>query len=249
MSKRNRIEKEWDDASEAWLDFVRTGKDYYRDELNNPAAFKLIGYVKGKSVLDLACGEGYNTRILAKKGAKVSGVDFSERMIQHAKRKEAEEKLGIRYYVSEALNLACFSEGTFDLVTCFMAIQDIENYTEAIAEVSRVLKRHGRFVFSIPHPCFEEYNVKGERVEAYGRYFGITRYTLDWKMERLSKPFKTTAFHRTLTDYFTALFNSKLTVTRLVEPQPTKRGLKKHPPMEQVLKRPQSVIIESKKDF
>jgi ubiquinone/menaquinone biosynthesis C-methylase UbiE len=68
--------KEWDEAAESWVDFVRQGKDYYRDELNNPATFKLIGNVKGRLVLDLACGEGYNTRILAEKGAKMVGVDF-----------------------------------------------------------------------------------------------------------------------------------------------------------------------------
>lgn len=203
--------------------------------------------MKGKFVLDLACGEGYNTRILAKKGAIVCGVDFSKRMIEHARRAEAEEKLGISYYVSEASDLIRFPEGTFDLVTCFMAIQDIDNYVKAIDEVSRVLKKQGKFIFSIPHPCFEEFNIKGLRVGASERYFGIAEYPLDWKMERLSKPFKTTSFHRTLTDYFTSLFNSKLVVTRLVEPQPRKKGLEKHPSMRQVLERPQSIVIESKK--
>jgi len=247
IPKKSKIEKEWDDASEAWLDFVRTGKDYYRDELNNPAAFKLVGNVKGKSVLDLACGEGYNTRILAKKGAKVCGVDFSKRMIAHARKKENEERLGISYYVSEAFDLIQLRGGTFDLVTCFMAIQDIEDYVRTMGEVSRVLKKQGRFIFSIPHPCFEGFSIKDHRIQASERYFGIVEYPLDWNMERLSEPFKTTAFHRTLTDYFAALFDSNLMVTRLVEPQPTKKGLRKHPPMRQVLERPQSIIIESKR--
>ena len=74
--------KEWDEAAESWVDFVRQGKDYYRDELNNSAFFRLIGNVKGRLVLDLACGEGYNTRILAKKGAKVVGIDFSAKLMR-----------------------------------------------------------------------------------------------------------------------------------------------------------------------
>lgn len=57
MRKSESIGREWDDASESWADFVREGKDYYRDELNNPASFELIGEVKGKTILDLACGE------------------------------------------------------------------------------------------------------------------------------------------------------------------------------------------------
>ena len=76
MGKKGNIKKEWNDAAESWVDFVRKGKDYYRDELNNPATFKLMGDVNGQIVLDLACGEGYNTRILARKGAKVTGVDL-----------------------------------------------------------------------------------------------------------------------------------------------------------------------------
>ena len=79
MRKTRDIKKEWDDAAEPWAEFVRKGKGYHRDELNNPATFKLIGDVKGKQVLDLACGEGYNARILAAKGANVTGVASRKR--------------------------------------------------------------------------------------------------------------------------------------------------------------------------
>ncbi len=64
-------------------------------------------------------------------------------------------------------------------------------------------------------------------------------------MERLKEHFKTTSFHRTLTDYSQALFENKLLVSRMVEPQPTQRGLQKHPPLRQVLLRSQSIIVES----
>jgi len=92
LRKIRDLKKEWNDAAESWVEFVRKGKDYYRDELNNPATFELIGDVKGKRVLDLACGEGYITRILATKGAKVTGVDFSEKLIELARREEERVK-------------------------------------------------------------------------------------------------------------------------------------------------------------
>ena len=128
MVKHNKILMEWDKASESWSDFVQEGKDYYREELNNPATFRLIGNVKGKHVLDVACGEGYNTRILAKKGAIVVRVDFSERMIELARKKETEERLSITYYVSDAADMQGLSSNHFDLVTCFMSLQDVERY-------------------------------------------------------------------------------------------------------------------------
>jgi ubiquinone/menaquinone biosynthesis C-methylase UbiE len=237
--------KEWNDASESWADFVRQGKDYYRDCLNNPAAFRLIGNVKGQLVLDLACGEGYNTRILAEKGAKVTGVDFSTRLIEIARIKEAKEKLGVDYHTADAADLSEFPSDCFDLVTCFMALQDIRNYKKAMSEVARVLKSESRFVFSIPHPCFEMVVDKGNRISTTTKYFGAAEDHIHWKMERLLKPFETTSFHRTLTEYFSALHKNRLLVRRLVEPQPTMRGIKKHPPLREVLLRPHSVVIEA----
>jgi len=247
LAERDYIAKEWDDAVESWADFVRQGKDYYRDELNNPAAFKLIGNVKGQLVLDLACGEGYNTRMLARKGAKVTGVDFSTKLLELAKLEEAKEKLGIDYYASDATDLSRFPDNHFDLATCFMSLQDIENYEKAISEVARVLKNKGQFVFSIPHPCFEVIVENGNRISAATRYFGAATYPIQWKMERLLKPFKTTSFHRTLTEYFDALYTNEFLVRRLVEPQPTKKGLEEHPPLREVLLRPQSLVLESVK--
>jgi len=247
LGGKETIRNEWNKTVESWMDFVRDGKDYYRDELNNPAAFRLIGNVKARLVLDLACGEGCNTRILARKGAKVTGVDFSERMIALAKQEETREKLGIHYLLADASDLSELPSNHFDIVTCFMSLQDIENFEEAVFEVAKVLKHGGRFVFSIPHPCFETLSVKGKRINASTRYFGRIKYPIHWDMERLRKPFRTTSFHRTLTDYFEALRRSKLLVSRLVEPRPARKGLEKHPPLRQVLLKPQSVIIECTK--
>jgi ubiquinone/menaquinone biosynthesis C-methylase UbiE len=243
----NDVKKEWDNSAKAWADFVRTGKDHNRDGLNNPAAFELIGNIKGLTVLDLACGEGYNTRILARKGAKATGIDFSSKQIELAMQEEKKENHGIRYIVMDAAKLTCFPDGCFDLVTCFMALQDIEDYKKATSETSRVLKPNSRFVFTIPHPCFEKISVDGKRVDAADAYFGETKFPIHWNMERLSTPFRTISFHRTLTDYFDALNKSGLHVSRLVEPRLIEKAYQKYARLEEAFKKPQSVIIESVK--
>ena len=112
------VREEWDNAVEAWVKFVREGKDYYGDGLNNPAAFKLIGNVN---------------------------------------------------------------------------------------------------------------------------------YHVNWNMKRLSKPFLTSSFHRTLPDYFNAIHKNKLFVSRLVEPRPTLKKVQKHPQLKEALTRPQSIIVECTK--
>lgn len=257
--KKDSIQNQWNDSAKAWVDFVRTGKDYYRDEMNNPAMFEILGDIREKRILDLGCGEGYNTRIMARKGAKVIGVDFSKKMIGFAIQQEKEEKLEIEYSVLDACNLHIFKNNAFDIVACFMALQDIENYRDAIKEVYRILRKHGHFVFTTPHPCFEvigkwEYK-KGTKDKSpenalyykVGRYFDTHSYIISWRMKRLAKPFETTTFHRTLTDYANALSNAGLKISRLKEPKPTKRGLTKYPIMKEHLRIPQSIVIEAMK--
>lgn len=259
------VSKEWDEASKSWADFVRMGKDYFREEMNYPATLKIVGKVKDKQLLDLSCGEGYNTRTLAKMGAKVIGVDFSKEMIKLAKQKERTDRLGIIYYLSDAADLKKFESHRFDVVTCFMGLMDIERYEDAISQVARILKKNGRFVFSITHPCFEccestggeptsEWKYDGGAEDATDRnaahleirkYFGITKCKISWDMQRLVKPFQTTSFHRTLTDYFQALHKGRFVVTRLVEPKPTSKGVSKHPSLRKHTLIPHSIIIEA----
>jgi len=77
------------------------------------------------------------------------------------------------------------------------------------------------------------------------QYFGIGKYEVQWNMERVAKPFNTTAFHRTLTDYFQSLHQSGLLVSRLVEPRPTLKVVSKYPSLRKRLRIPQSIIIEA----
>lgn len=256
------MQSQWDTAADGWKDFVRTGKDYYRDELNNPAMFAILGDISGKKILDLACGEGYNTRIMARKGAHVTGVDFSQEMIGLAIKEEERERLGIDYHISDAGNLCAFDNDTFDMCTCFMALQDINPYEDAVREVARVLKKGGRFVFVIPHPCFEKRVIDNQVIGGWeytddrsvenalyykvDRYFDTKSYTIKWEMERLEHHFETTAFHRTLTDYADALCAAGLMISQLKEPTATERGIKEYG-MEETLRIPQSIVIEAVK--
>jgi SAM-dependent methyltransferase len=267
MSGKDNLAREWDDAATSWTDFVREGKDYFRNEMNGPAVFRIIGKVKNKDVLDLSCGEGQNTRILARKGARVVGVDFSREMIRQARQSEKGDRLGIKYYVSDAADLKELKSKRFDVVTCIMALMDIERYEDAISEVARVLNKNGRFVFSITHPCFEYGDtIEGEPIGKWkdeemtdnfagekpghleiNRYFGIAKSKVPWNMKRLVRPFQTTSFHRTLTDYSEVLNKNGFVIAGLFEPQPTARGVAKYPALKKHMRIPHSIIIEAVK--
>jgi ubiquinone/menaquinone biosynthesis C-methylase UbiE len=262
------VRESWDDASDAWIDFVRTGKDICRDYLNNPAMFELLEDVSGKRLLDLGCGEGYNTRLMARKGAEVVGVDFSEKMIRLAREEETKEPLGIKYHLSDAARLDMLGDECIDIISCFMVYQDFEDVESVTGEVARVLKEDGYVVISMPHPCFDMNVEQGAKTSGwiYERmddpedrgeplyviqtdYFKTGRTTTVWNMPRLEKQFVTPHFRRTLTEYVNTLGRHGLYISDLIEPKPTKEGLEKFPEFAKLLRVPQSIIFKAvKKD-
>lgn len=259
--------KQWNDAANIWVDFVRSGKNYYSEYLNGPALKRVIGKVKGKKVLDICCGEGYSSRMIARMGAEVTGIDISEGLIRAAREKDTKDALGITYFVADAANLNMLTSESFDAAFCYMAIMDIRDYEGAISEVSRVLKNEGRFVLLFEHPCFTIYRIldgkplcgwatrlheDGSKEYIYywiADYLRTHSYACDWKHERLRSSFVTTGYHRPLSDYVNTLIKHRFVITRLEEPLPLEEGIKVHPPMNKHHRIPQSILIETTKDL
>jgi ubiquinone/menaquinone biosynthesis C-methylase UbiE len=159
-----RVGRYWDANAEAWTRLVRAGYDHYRDGLNTPAFMEMLPDVEGLSGLDIGCGEGHNTRLVARRGAKVTGTDISETFIRHAREEEGREPLGIRYERASAVDLP-FGDGGFDFAVAFMSLMDIPETDRALAEAFRVVKPGGFLQFSILHPCFDtphRRNLRGE---------------------------------------------------------------------------------------
>ena len=80
------VGKYWEGNAENWTKLARSGYDRCRNLINTPAFFKMIPDIKGLKGLDIGCGEGYNTRIAAKKGGQLTAIDISESFINFAGR-------------------------------------------------------------------------------------------------------------------------------------------------------------------
>lgn len=248
----------WDAVARAWAETVRKGGDINRKAVTGPAMLGMLGPVAGKRILDLGCGEGANARILARRGAKVVGIDASKEMIKLAREKEKEEPLGIEYHVADAAQLSMLEGGSFDIVCAFMSLMDIADLDRALREVSRVLKKGGRFLFSITHPCFESFqdDLGWERDEEGRRlYYKVDDYFDEGPKEfaftlgcgRVTLPGRMINFHRTFTTYFRALHNAGLAVVRLEEPRPSQEALAQYPQMEDLLRIPSFMVVEARK--
>ena len=140
----------WNENAEAWTIMARAGYDIYRDCLNTPAFLAMLPEVGGRAGLDLGCGEGRNTRLLARRGARMTGLDIAGRFLQYARQAEAEEPLGIRYVQGSGLAMP-FPAATFDFITAFMSLMDMPNTPRVFAEIRRILKPGGFLQFSITH--------------------------------------------------------------------------------------------------
>ena len=76
----------WDANAAIWVEHVRAGYDRYRELFTLPAFLASVPDLSGLEVIDLGCGEGSNTRALARRGARMTGLDLSSRMIVAAAR-------------------------------------------------------------------------------------------------------------------------------------------------------------------
>lgn len=224
----------WANMADWWNEKLGDEGDLWHRTLIDPPLIRLVGEVSGLHVLDLACGNGYLSRRFAGQGAVVTGVDASTPVIEHARAREAQQRLGIIYHVVDAAHLELFAAETFDLVICNMALMDIEHAAEAIHEVGRVLRPQGRFIASICHPCFDKVNDSSWDIEykyphttiwrKMSRYRELAAADCLWKNDQ-GQEIYTRAYHRPLSWYFHILRAAGLLVAALEEPEPTEEFL------------------------
>jgi len=102
----------------------------------------------GRRVLDLATGEGYGAALLATQASEVVAVELDDTTVQHAR---ANYRLAnLTFERADILDLANLPDGSFDLVTCFEALEHVNDHDRLLAEVLRVLTPEGTFVVSTP---------------------------------------------------------------------------------------------------
>ena len=156
MMLRYHLDGEVDLASRRTA-FIASSAEWIRSEFE-------LG--PGRSVLDLGCGPGLYANRLARSGAAVTGVDFSERAVDYARAEAQREGIEVDYVVADYLGYE--TDQRFDLATlimCDYCALSPSQRADLIARVERLLKPEGAFLFDVYSlPYFETWE---ERV-AYG---------------------------------------------------------------------------------
>jgi ubiquinone/menaquinone biosynthesis C-methylase UbiE len=111
----------------------------------------LLENVSGLEVLDLGCGTGRHAISMARRGARVTAVDFSDRMLERAKQKCAGEN--VTFHGCDLGNPLPFAAATFDLVLCALVLDHIAELESLFREMRRVCQPSGIVVVSTVHPA------------------------------------------------------------------------------------------------
>ncbi len=246
LTPENEIEfqetqKKWEEDSINWIEnYEKTGDldegDLSRQLIIDPVFWKTLDNVKGKKVLDAGCGNGYFTRKLAKKGAKVHGVDFSHKFIEYCTKREEKKQLGCKYLQASLTDLTFFENESFDLIISNIVMVDVQDYQKAFFELNRILKKNGRFVWSNLHPVFGRLGAMLYRLPLdtarnddrpfylVDRYFDSGGTLISWGN---FKPLW--QFHRTLSEYSHALKEAGFAIREIIEPKPDLELIKENP--------------------
>lgn len=225
-----KVHKIWDQNATWWDQTIGEGNTF-QTVLVGPATECLLDLNPGESVLDVACGSGIFSRRMAALGAKVVAVDFSEKFLERAVERTTENADKIEYRLMDVTDedqLLTLGKRRFDAAVCTMALMDMTTMNPLMSALRQLLKINGRFVFSVPHPCFNSTGCRLMVEEEYenGKYVLVYSVKVSTYIHPETKegigivgqPVPHYYFHRPLHVLFNACFRAGFVLDGLKEP-------------------------------
>ena len=196
-------------------------------------------------VLEVGTGEGQVARaIAAVHGAEVTGIDPTARQIDEAMRRGG----GVTYLRCGAEALP-FDDADFDAVVCCLVFEHIDAVDEAIAEVGRVLRPGGRFVFCLNHPLLQTPGsgwIDDQILEE--QYWRIGSYLEERAtVEEVEKGVHIRFVHRPLSRYVNAMADNGLLLERMIEPAPPAGFVARAPEYTEVTTIPRLLVLVARR--
>ncbi len=220
--------------------------------MHGPALLTACEPVLGRDVLDVGCGQGYFTRQLARRGARVVAIDVATELLALARAREAREPLGIVYRNLSAADVADhWRPESFDVVVACMSLQDVADLRGALSGALTILRPGGHTVLSVPHPAtdtlFREWSRDRSGRKRYlklDRYFDTGPSVCRWNMPRLRYHWSTPYWRYTLSEWVTLVTEAGFVIRQLREPRPTAAQVKANPNLDDCRRMPYFLIFD-----
>ncbi|HEX6042494.1 class I SAM-dependent methyltransferase [Longimicrobium sp.] len=229
----------WPDTYDPVADRYAQGADTapYNAHYERPAMLTLLPDAAGAHVLDAGCGDGWYAQQLMARGARVTAVDASARMVEHARRRLGPDA-DVR--VADLAQPLDFADATFDGIVSALALEHVRDWDAAFAELRRILRPGGWILFSAQHPAFT-----GARL-ASAHYHDVVRVEERWGWIGGAVP---AFYHRPLSAMVNALAGAGFAIDRLEEPVPTDEFRRRHPDdYTRLLRQPGFLIFRARRE-
>jgi len=221
----------WNQKAIFWDSLHGNLGNRFHQELVSPSVENLLALAEGETVLDIACGSGVMARRLAALGGIVTAVDFSEGLIEQARKRGQKAGHPVQYQVVDATDetaLSALGIEKFDAVVSTMALMDIPVIEPLFRAAYRLLVKNGRFVFATAHPAFNSNNpiFVAEEADNQGQItilnaLKITKY-LEIPPQKavgaVGEPAAHYYYHRPLSQLLKAAFEAGFVLDGLEEP-------------------------------
>lgn len=208
-------------------DFYEQGSGQTVRDPATAALLDLAGDVRGRRLLEVACGQGRVARELARRGAALTGLDISAALLDKARAGEAAEPLGIQYLHADVTSRGVLEGQVFDGVVCNYGLSDIDDLDGLLANVARLLRPGGWFVFSLLHPCFPGWG--NDAPSSWPPDQGYYREGW-WLASNTGYRGRVGSSHRMISTYLNSLAAHGLALDRAAEPPPGPEMEQRCPP-------------------
>ena len=241
---KNALVAQWEAMAEDWIRQVEDGATSHREGMLDEWMLDAVGDVTGRKVIDLGCGEGRFSRMLAERGALVTGVDLCRPFIEYAK---THRVAGESYLIGDIEDLHDVASAVYDLAVSYVTLVDVPNMQSAVGEAFRVLRPGGRFVVCNLHPMASAspgwITQEGRKLHRQlDCYFDEGERTIPLQENR-----SLVNFHRTLSTHIRTFLDVGFVVEDIREPTPTEEQARQYPVVSDNLRVPDFIIYVLRK--
>ena len=216
--QEKNMEKWWDAASEYYQEEISADdmtEVHYGPFGSTESRLKLLGDVKNKKILELGCGGGQISVVLAKKGAVCTAIDISANQIDAARKNAEKKEVDVKFLKLPFSALDRIKGERFDIIISVMSIQYCEDIVFLFRQVKRLLGKNGVFVFSVEHPFYLLIDPEDMRIKESYFKTGLKKKKEVWPG---NKTHYFSYYDRKISDFTDSIISAGLQIERLLEP-------------------------------